>query len=321
MTSKPKKTSGKVVHEPILASFVVCAYNQEKYIREAVEGAFSQTYSPLEIILSDDCSTDSTFEIMQEMARNYKGPHKIILNRNEKNLGIAGHVNRTFELMNGEIWIAAAGDDISLPQRVYALMTAFANNPSWMAVVSSVELFGIKSGVVYSIYQNRKQSILSCCWDPPPPRGCSAAYRRQVWSRFPPLSSDCLAEDMPLSFRAGLLGISASIPDVLVKYRWVRPDVREPGPAGVSIVKQSGYRQIRRDLDFYASQNNVSFLYLCRLLLDFHEALSRPGSEAKVGISRALIKSLLMLGKLNRPLHYHNWRKRRIFIKNLNQNI
>ncbi|HUF60663.1 MAG TPA: glycosyltransferase, partial [Verrucomicrobiales bacterium] len=51
-----------------LVSFLLLAYNQEQYIHEAVEGAFSQTYSPLEIILSDDCSTDRTFEIMREMA-------------------------------------------------------------------------------------------------------------------------------------------------------------------------------------------------------------------------------------------------------------
>ena len=39
-----------------LVTFALFAYNQEKYIREAVEGAFSQTYEPLEIILSDDYS-------------------------------------------------------------------------------------------------------------------------------------------------------------------------------------------------------------------------------------------------------------------------
>ena len=50
-----------------LVTFALFAYNQEQYIREAIEGAFAQTYQPLEIILSDDCSTDRTFEIMREM--------------------------------------------------------------------------------------------------------------------------------------------------------------------------------------------------------------------------------------------------------------
>ena len=50
-----------------LVTFALFAYNQENYIRAAVEGAFAQTYQPLEIILSDDCSKDRTFEIMQRL--------------------------------------------------------------------------------------------------------------------------------------------------------------------------------------------------------------------------------------------------------------
>ena len=40
--------------EKLLATFLVCAYNQEGIVHEAISGAFSQTYSPLEIIISDD---------------------------------------------------------------------------------------------------------------------------------------------------------------------------------------------------------------------------------------------------------------------------
>jgi len=100
-----------------LLTFLVAAYNQEQYIREAVEGAFRQTYSPLEIIISDDCSTDRTFAIASEMAAAYRGPHKILLNRNPTNLGISAHANRIMELTHGELVVASAGDDVSLPER------------------------------------------------------------------------------------------------------------------------------------------------------------------------------------------------------------
>ena len=72
-----------------LVTFALFAYNQERFIREAVEGALSQDYSPLQIILSDDCSIDRTYEIMREMAAAYEGSHEIVLNRNEENLGLA----------------------------------------------------------------------------------------------------------------------------------------------------------------------------------------------------------------------------------------
>jgi glycosyltransferase involved in cell wall biosynthesis len=44
-----------------LISFLLLSYNQEEYINDAVDGAFSQTYSTLEIIISDDCSNDNTY--------------------------------------------------------------------------------------------------------------------------------------------------------------------------------------------------------------------------------------------------------------------
>jgi glycosyltransferase involved in cell wall biosynthesis len=67
-----EQTSDNANDRP-LVTFALFTYNRERYIREAVEGAFSQTYSPLEIILSDDCSSDSTFEIIREMAGAYVG--------------------------------------------------------------------------------------------------------------------------------------------------------------------------------------------------------------------------------------------------------
>ena len=47
-----------------LVTFALFTYNQERYVREAVEGVLAQTYEPLEIIISDDCSTDMTFSII-----------------------------------------------------------------------------------------------------------------------------------------------------------------------------------------------------------------------------------------------------------------
>src|SRR6056297_466684 len=94
-----------------LVTFAVIAYNQERFIREAIEGAFAQTYQPLEIILSDDCSPDSTFEIMQEMAAAYGGPHGVILNRNQSNLGIVPHIDRVMTIVTGEFIVINAGDD------------------------------------------------------------------------------------------------------------------------------------------------------------------------------------------------------------------
>ena len=104
-----------------LVTLALFAYNQECYVGEAIAAAFAQTYSPLEIILSDDCSSDGTFEIMQHAVAEYKGPHHVVLNRNPLNLNIGGHVNAVAGLATGELIVLAAGDDISVPSRTRQL--------------------------------------------------------------------------------------------------------------------------------------------------------------------------------------------------------
>ena len=93
MSEKPEQMPDNATDQPMV-TFALFAYNQEKYIREAVKGAFSQTYEPLEIILSDDCSGDRTYEIMKEMAKEYDGPHRVILNRLDKNIGTIDQENQ-----------------------------------------------------------------------------------------------------------------------------------------------------------------------------------------------------------------------------------
>src|SRR6266849_9203349 len=115
------------VDKPLL-TFAIAALNQERFIREAVDAAFAQTYSPLEIILSDDCSEDRPFEIMCEMAKVYRGPHRIVLNRNPIRRSIGVHINRIMEVSQGELILAAAGDDISLPQRAQSTYEAWESS-------------------------------------------------------------------------------------------------------------------------------------------------------------------------------------------------
>jgi glycosyltransferase involved in cell wall biosynthesis len=116
MTNTPDEMPDNVTDRP-LVTFAILAYNQEKFIREAVEGAFAQTYEPLEIILSDDCSSDRTYEIMQEMIAAYEGPHELRLRRSEVNNGTLAHFFNVVSKTQGTHLVVAAGDDISYPER------------------------------------------------------------------------------------------------------------------------------------------------------------------------------------------------------------
>ncbi|WCJ59697.1 glycosyltransferase 61 family protein [Fontisphaera persica] len=224
-----------------LVTFMLIAYNQERYIREAVEGAFAQTYSPLEIILSDDCSTDRTFEIMKEMAEQYKGPHKIILNRNERNLGICGHVNRCVELTHGELIVCAAGDDISLPFRTEYCADLMFREPRASCVFSNAVLVDengaiISENLLYpetvsdqiiriKIHKYLPVTLVvindiknvDCInnWI----FGCTACYKRELFKIFGELNNSLQNEDNVMAFRASLVGKIGFINTNTVLYR------------------------------------------------------------------------------------------------------
>lgn len=205
-----------------LVSFILFAYNQEKYIEDAINAAFTQTYSPLEIILSDDCSQDRTFDIMLQKARQYKGPHNIVLNRNNNNLGLIGHVNLVFsEIAKGEIFIMAAGDDISLPSRTEIVVEKLKDNKI-TSVSSDYQNIDSENKIFF-----KKQYFKKGRWELKdylkyrylPLIGCTRAYKRVVFDYFGPFKEINNLEDATLVYRSLLLGQIYHISEVLVNYR------------------------------------------------------------------------------------------------------
>jgi glycosyltransferase involved in cell wall biosynthesis len=108
-----------------LASFTLCSYQQSAFVREAVRGALAQTYSPLEILIYDDASTDGTWEIIQEEVAGYDGPHSVVLHQNKTNLGSRANHLATLNDSKGLFVVLADGDDVSHPDRTSRTVDAF----------------------------------------------------------------------------------------------------------------------------------------------------------------------------------------------------
>ncbi|MEM4675887.1 MAG: glycosyltransferase family A protein, partial [Nitrososphaerota archaeon] len=139
-----------------LVTFAVFAYNQEQFIRQAIAGAFSQTYEPLEIILSDDCSSDRTFEIMQDMSANYKGKHSVRIRRNTENLGLASHINEVMKESNGEIVTWLSGDDIPIPERTEKLIEPLLYDKKVIAAHSGLTRIDIDGKILGAMPHSQK---------------------------------------------------------------------------------------------------------------------------------------------------------------------
>lgn len=127
-------------------SVVVTGYNQAAVIKRALLSVLNQDYQgEIEYIFSDDCSSDQTFQIMEETAASYRGRHPIRLNRNETNLNIGAHIEKLYGMASHPWVIRMDGDDISLPFRCSMIAQAIAQFPNSRYIVSDVQLFSSDS--------------------------------------------------------------------------------------------------------------------------------------------------------------------------------
>ena len=224
-----------MTHDPPrpLVTLYVMAYNQERFVREAVESALAQTYSPTEILLSDDCSTDGTFRVMTEIVSGYAGPHRIILNRNAANLGVSAHVNTIARLAHGELLVAADGDDVSRPERTARLVEAWISEGRPAALVSSVTCVDAnghalrsRSGEAWTAqflpheHESTVASLMRFAAEGSPRLiSCSCAWTRTMHDAFGPMPPGIWFEDDLLTLRAWLYDRIVYLPDALVSYR------------------------------------------------------------------------------------------------------
>lgn len=207
-----------------LVTFALFAYNHEPYIREAVEAALAQDYPNLQIVFSDDFSSDRTFELISEVVSGYSGPHKILLRRNSENFGIARHVNLVFDLAAGDFVVIASGDDVSVPGRVARLVDRWIS-----AGCGRVSIFSAMDCISPSGVVSREMYKSHFDWGEVQPVdmlvrnlgvfGASQACEKSLLRNFPGLIGRVVNEDHVIPFRASLRDGILYIPDSLVKYR------------------------------------------------------------------------------------------------------
>ena len=107
-----------------LVTVLMPVYNAEKYLREAIDSILNQTLTNFEFLIVDDGSKDSSIDIIN----SYNDP-RIILVRNESNLGISKTLNRGIELASAELIARMDADDISYPVRLQKQYDYFIKHP------------------------------------------------------------------------------------------------------------------------------------------------------------------------------------------------
>ena len=223
---------------PPRVSALIVAYRQEAYIRTCIRSVLADPYPDLEIVLSDDASPDRTFAIMEEEAATARAAgRREVLNRNPENLGLIGHLNRVTQLAGGDIQVLCAGDDAFVPGRIGRLVDRFLSEQV-SAVFSDAWVMN-GEGLIQGRLLPPKAAPLGleamCRTGFGGVPGCTCAWKREVFSRFGPLSADLMNEDDQIGFRAQLLSGLSYLPEPLVYYRVYAGSI-----SGWSLRRESG---------------------------------------------------------------------------------
>lgn len=115
-----------------LVSIIVITYNSSKYVLETLESAKAQTYRNIELIVSDDCSTDDTVEVCRKWIEENKSRFvRTELITASANTGIPANCNRGVKAANGEWVKLIAGDDILIDKCIslYIDFVSISNHP------------------------------------------------------------------------------------------------------------------------------------------------------------------------------------------------
>lgn len=86
----------------LLCSVIIPAYNTEKFIVEALDSVFAQTYRPLEVIVIDDGSTDKTAEVVRKYVRDVRSVHPEASGRDEQDNNVQG-VRNVLDVRTNEV--------------------------------------------------------------------------------------------------------------------------------------------------------------------------------------------------------------------------
>ncbi|TAK51514.1 MAG: glycosyltransferase [Gammaproteobacteria bacterium] len=202
---------------------ILLSCNCAGVIRAALQSVLGQQGPPLEVLVSDDASTDDTFAVLERELAGYSGPHHVLLRRRAQNSGSkSAHLNEVFPLTRGRYLVSFDGDDVSEPQRVQRLLAAFAADPRARAVYSDYSIMDPagRAGA------RRRVRHPPAGTDPRPwfaridafASGTTLAVRREVVEVFGPLDPQ-VHEDVALPFRAALLGTVHHVDEPLVRVR------------------------------------------------------------------------------------------------------
>ncbi len=230
-----------------LVSVVMGTFNGERYLRTAIDSILGQTFRDVELIVIDDCSTDHTPSILNEIKSA-----RVRVVRNERNLGTPHTLNKGISLAVGKYVAFQDHDDLSLPARL-SLQTRFLEEHPEVAMVgSSCRIIDASGEVVRDVVAQCDDAELrwSLLWCNPYFQ-TTLMVRRNVLVEIGGYSSDpmyLLSEDYEMMSRVAMRHRVANLPQLLGCWRMHAHSTSAPESKGKRLLdsrKNISLRNVR----------------------------------------------------------------------------
>lgn len=209
----------------------LCTCNGAKFLRKQLDSIISQTVLPNEIVISDDCSDDGSWDILQKWVENIVKSHDIAvtLTQNTNRLGVVRNFEQACSRINAEVIFLCDQDDLWKNIKIERLLYEFLN-PNVILAHSDADLIDgnfknlgltlfetlrfskrekllIKNNSFFEIYCRRNLVT-----------GATTAFRRNLLSVAKPFPSDWLHDEW-LAAIAVICGRVSMVPECLILYR------------------------------------------------------------------------------------------------------
>lgn len=132
-------------------SVLMSNYNTRvDWLKKSIDSALNQTYKDFEIVIVDDGSTDESLDLLLEYEKN---DSRIVLVKNEKNIGLASSLNRGLDTCKGEYIARMDTDDICYPDRLEKQVEFMDNNPTLILAGAWADTFGDDENIIVENWQ------------------------------------------------------------------------------------------------------------------------------------------------------------------------
>ncbi len=207
-----------------LVSVLMANYNYARFLPKAVRSILEQTYSNLEVVIGDDCSSDDSVSVLSELA---KSDDRVKILQMPSNGGQSATISAAFAACSGEVICLLDADDWYFPDKVAAVVEAFRTPDVGMVThqLRAVDGDGVEGGVIPG------RSRLREGWLAPEvaavggmlsglPQTTALALRREVAEQIFPVPAATRYVDVYLQMLAPLLTRLGAIERPLATYRW-----------------------------------------------------------------------------------------------------